>query len=76
MTALTESGALAVVTRGGHAAQSANPTDIAAVAGTGIETERGRGRGKGTGTGTGNGHQKTKVRSVFLYYSSCFMQNE
>lgn len=65
MSALTESVAPAVVTGGGHAAQSANLTAIAVAARTGTERRR--------ETGTENGHPKTKVRFLtFFIFCVCF----
>lgn len=57
MSALTGSGALAVVTGGGHTVQSANLNGTAVAAKTG--TER--------GSGTKSTRQRTKVRTSFLY---------
>ena len=57
-SAPTGSVAPAVVTEGGHAARSANPTAIAAAA--------------GTETGTESGHPKTKVRTLKQLWCQCW----
>lgn len=56
-SAPTGSVAPAVVTEGGHVARSANPTAIAAAA--------------GTETGTESGHPKTKVRTLKRLWCQC-----